>query len=383
MVPATIFHDATVGGFIKFIQDAAEAVHSSVTFTPVSCPNEPSFIAAWHQSHGGAGAGTQSDWVNSASYSDRFVCFVSGQKTLRDADFAYAVMVAKIPSLTLTPCECLSPLLHCPASEAREDQLNSISSFFAVPSSKSTGKVIVIEGGDGAGKATQTSLLVKHLAALGQEVHTLDFPYEKGLYGDLVRVVLSGKKGSINQLDPRLFSFTYSLNRFGCTPELRFWLQRGATVVLDRYYTANFGHQASKLPEGERRGFIEELEFTEVEWLGVPRSGIVLYLDLPPAAALEAMKKDSTRKHLDIHETAGDDYKEKVRHTYLWCCDHLSGWSCVPCYDVRGGRLSKDAVHHAILQHLQCKEFCSEQSEPSPSWKATDSAPVVEAVSDP
>ena len=43
------------------------------------------------------------------------------------------------------------------------------------------------------------------------------------------------------------------------TPLLTHWLRRGDKVILDRYVEANFGHQASKLPAGERPALIEAL----------------------------------------------------------------------------------------------------------------------------
>jgi len=43
-------------------------------------------------------------------------------------------------------------------------------------SSKPRGKLIVLDGTDGAGKTTQTAMLVKTLRAQGYEVELADFP---------------------------------------------------------------------------------------------------------------------------------------------------------------------------------------------------------------
>ncbi|KPI83252.1 thymidylate kinase-like protein [Leptomonas seymouri] len=350
---AVVFADIASAQLRKCLHDVVGRVYDTVDYIDVSGGHSSDFIAAWHERYGGA---VQPSLRRQRELDDAercLVCYVTESKTVAQADVAYAIFVAGIPTLTMTPSDPLSPLLHSAAGECMEAKVESLQRFFGGPSSANAPEVIVIEGGDGAGKQTQTALLVQRIKAANKEVHTLDFPHERGLYGGLVRVVLSGKKGSISELNPQLFSFLYSLNRFGCVRLLRFWLRRGNPVVLDRYYTANFGHQASKLPQEERETFIKELEFVEVDWLKVPKATTVLYLDLPPAAALEAMRHDATRKQLDIHETAGDDYKEKVRQMYRWCCDHLQGWHRVACFDEKCRRLSREDVHADIVAYLQ------------------------------
>lgn len=331
---AKVFLDKVSPRVLKTVRSCVEARFESADYIPC----ERGLVAAWHE-----GAHRLQ-----APRADTFTCFVTESQTLQDADVAYAVFVARIPSLTLQPCEPLSPLLAAPVGQTAADEAAErlIRDFFTFPEER--GKVLVIEGGDGAGKETQTKMLVERLRRDGVTVKWLDFPHDAAPYGDLVRVVLSGKKGGISDLDPRLFSFIYSLNRYGCLPELRYWTTRGFTVVLDRYYTANFGHQASKLPEGLRKDFVHHLERCEVDWLGLPRADRVFYLDLPSKVALEAMKKDTTRAYLDIHETAGSSYKEGVRLTYLWCCKELNAWKGVPCCDADGSRRSREELHNEI-----------------------------------
>lgn len=276
-------------------------------------------------------------------------CYVTESQTAADADLCYALFAARIPSLSLAPaCEAVSPLLSTAPTTVAE--------FFAPPPGR--GRLVVVEGGDGAGKATQSRRLVERLRADGRRVEQLDFPYEPGLYGALIRVILSGKKGGIASLDPKLFSFIYTLNRYGSLPELREWLRRGATVVLDRYYTANFGHQASKLPADQREAFIRHQEELEVAWMGLPRAETVFYLDLPPKVALDAMKGDAGRQYLDIHETAGGNYKENVRQTFCWCCAKLPGWHHIHCCEDDGTRRSVEAIHAQVLSVVEGRSQC-------------------------
>ncbi|EPY28508.1 dTMP kinase [Strigomonas culicis] len=298
---------------------------------------------------------------------EHFVCYITEAGDITSSDVSYAVYVARLPTLSLRRCPdglqdlvADSALLRTLDDDADdgphegEPAVRRVRRFLrrAPPQQ---GRVLVMEGGDGAGKETQTRLLVRRLAAeeAAGPVHTLDFPYEPGLYGGVIRLFLSGKRGGLHDLDPALFSFIFSLNRYGCLPQLSYWLQQeGATVVLDRYYTSNFGHQGAKLPPEERQAFIAGLEHLELRWLGLPAAALVAYLDLPPKVAFRAMMEDTSRAYLDIHETAGDGYKGQVRDTFRWCSAHLPRWLHVLCYTEEGERLSREAVHERIYQHV-------------------------------
>ena len=51
---------------------------------------------------------------------------------------------------------------------------------------KKKGKLIVIDGLDGSGKATQTKLLIKRLKKEGRKVEMADFPqYYKSFFGKI------------------------------------------------------------------------------------------------------------------------------------------------------------------------------------------------------
>ena len=77
------------------------------------------------------------------------------------------------------------------------------------------------------------------------------------------------------------------------------------------------------------------------------------YLDLPPKEALKAMAADSARAGLDIHETAGDEYKHAVRDTFVWCADSFEHWQRVPCVDAEGERVSKAQLAETLYASLQ------------------------------
>ncbi|KNH08982.1 thymidylate kinase-like protein [Perkinsela sp. CCAP 1560/4] len=222
-----------------------------------------------------------------------------------------------------------------------------------------SGKLISFEGGDGVGKQTQTAHMKKKLEEMGHVVKTMDFPHDAAACGKLIRQVLRGDFGTIQEIHPILFASLYGYNRADMKGILLYWLRRGYIVLLDRYVEANYGHQLSKLnSEEEQSVLLNALVSFEHEWLGLPRSHIVLYLDLPPQVAASALALDTTRKALDIHESAVSNYKEKVRSTFLWCSEQLKNWRVVKCLrvaEIEGHpdiRLSVEEVHTLCIEHV-------------------------------
>eukprot|EP00320_Phaeocystis_rex_P019098 CAMPEP_0119061082 /NCGR_PEP_ID=MMETSP1178-20130426/4932_1 /TAXON_ID=33656 /ORGANISM="unid sp, Strain CCMP2000" /LENGTH=366 /DNA_ID=CAMNT_0007042251 /DNA_START=32 /DNA_END=1132 /DNA_ORIENTATION=- len=278
------------------------------------------------------------------------------------AEVSYALHRRRVPTLCLIergrPVPAMlsdgaHPLLTTKEYAGEEEAAAAIAEFVSPP--VAPGRIFVIEGGDGAGKQTQSAMLRERLQAEGFPVATMDFPHDAAMHGKLIREILSGAKGGIKQVNPLLFASLYAENRHDVAPILRAWLRQGCNVILDRYMEANFGHQASKLEPAARPALIDALTRFEHDWLGLPRAHRVTYLDLPPKDALRAMAADTARGGLDIHETAGDDYKGAVRDTFVWCADNFDHWQRVPCVDAQGERISKLQLHEQLYASLQAE----------------------------
>ena len=98
------------------------------------------------------------------------------------------------------------------------------------------GKLIVIDGIDGSGKATQVALLKKRLEQAKMKVKTIDFPrYQNNFFGALIGRYLSGVYGDFISMDPRVASVLYAGDRFESSEQIRAWLNAGYTVIADRY----------------------------------------------------------------------------------------------------------------------------------------------------
>ena len=88
-----------------------------------------------------------------------------------------------------------------------------------------------------------------------------------------------------------------------------------------------------------------------------------MYLDLPPREALRALSADGTRAALDMHETAGDDYKQSVRDTFVWCSQNYEHWRRLVCVDEAGTRISKEDLAETLYGELK-SEFVNQVAPP-------------------
>lgn len=210
------------------------------------------------------------------------------------------------------------------------------------------GKLIVIDGADGSGKATQTKLLVEHLRSEGKQVETLDFPqYTQNHFGQLLRESLDGKRGDFLKLDPRLASSIYAADRFESAPKIRAWLEAGATVVLDRYVSSNMLHQASKLTDqADRIEFLHWLDTIEHTVFGIPRPDLILFLDIPYDVRRTLMDADGNRIALDVVER-DEEYNRAAETQATELLADLNNWQKVTCTNESSLR-TKEEIHQEV-----------------------------------
>jgi len=161
----------------------------------------------------------------------------------------------------------------------------------------SHGKLIVIDGGDGSGKKTQTRLLVDRLKAENHEVETLDFPqYVNNHFGRLVRECLDGMYGDFLALPPKIASALYAADRFESKNKIEAWLHDGKTVILDRYVSSNMLHQGGKIADGnERKEFLMWLDAIEHEVYGMPRPDLIVYCAVAPQKRMELLATEAAK----------------------------------------------------------------------------------------
>lgn len=214
-----------------------------------------------------------------------------------------------------------------------------------------SGKLIVIEGGDSSGKATQSALLTKHLESVGHNVSHMDFPrYKDNSVGGLIRECLDGKHGDFIQADARLASVLYAADRRESLPQIRAWLDEGQIVVLDRYTSANLLHQGAKVSEQEKRKeMLKWIHRLEHEVMNLPKPDLLLYLDVPAPVRLRLLQEqgraldlaEENAKHQEAVDVAAVDMMKVYENSKTVTCMHEEEL------------LSPDEIAKKIINHLQ------------------------------
>jgi dTMP kinase len=214
----------------------------------------------------------------------------------------------------------------------------------------STPNLIVIDGGDNVGKATQAKLLVERLKKEGQSVATIDFPqYQQNTFGQLLDEYLHGQHGNFLELDPRLASILYAADRFESKDQLTRWREDEYVVVMDRYVSANMLHQGAKLDDPkEREQFLSWLEHIEYEIFGVPRPDLTIYLDVPPEESVKLLE----RLVAEGKTTADLAEKDRAHQAkVIACAEYLTktrpDWVAIQCVGEAGLRTPED-IHEEI-----------------------------------
>lgn len=216
------------------------------------------------------------------------------------------------------------------------------------------GKLIVIEGLDGSGKATQANLLYETLKAQGKPVRKVSFPDYASDSSAPIRMYLAGEFGkdpsSVNAYAASTF---FAVDRYASYKKNweEFYLS-GGIVIADRYTTSNAVHQCSKLPREQWEGYLSWLFDFEYRLMGIPAPDRVVYLQVDPSVSQKLMtgryQGDESKK--DIHES-NLSYLDRSRQAAEYCAQAL-GWQTVAC--VRDGALRPiEDIHREILEIIE------------------------------
>ena len=214
-----------------------------------------------------------------------------------------------------------------------------------------SGKLIVFEGTDGSGKATQSRLLCSRLEAEGIPFRKIDFPRYGKPSAAMVQEYLSGnlgkKPGDVNAYAASVF---FSMDRYASyKQDWGDFYEAGGLVVADRYTTSNAVHQASKLPEGERQAFLKWLFDFEYRLLQLPEPTLVFYLDVPTEITEKMMRcrEAQTNTTADIHEQ-DDGYLRACRRAAQKTAEECA-WHCIDCSQ-NGEMRNAGDIHEEIYR---------------------------------
>ncbi len=202
--------------------------------------------------------------------------------------------------------------------------------------SGSRARFLVLDGVDGCGKSTQAGRLARALASrTGRTVRHLREPGSTALGEGLRELLLSRE----SKLSPRVETLLFAAARAQMLEELVApALARGEHVVCERFHPSTFAYQAvaGGLPEDEVLALL-------ASWAGAPAPDLVLWLDLPPEAALER-RCGAARDRI---EDKGLEFQRRVARGYARYAERVRG---VVRIDASG---EPDAVERAILAEVQ------------------------------
>jgi dTMP kinase len=165
------------------------------------------------------------------------------------------------------------------------------------------GKLIVIEGIDGAGCGTQTEVLKEKLnEKLSQPVLHIRYPNYNNPIGVTIHKFLHEEL----QLSTDMQFFIYSLDMIKDMKEIRKALEEGRIVLADRYFTSTLAYQCAQ-------GFPLEKALKFAELFDIIKPDLIIYLKVSAEIAIERKKKEKTE--LDLFER-DLEFRKKVSKKY-------------------------------------------------------------------
>ena len=197
--------------------------------------------------------------------------------------------------------------------------------------------LIVFEGVDASGKATQSDRVFEYLKAK-QNTRKISFPDYDSPSSSLVKMYLAGDFGeNPGDVSPYAASAFYAVDRYASfKKDWGEYLMGGGTIIADRYVTSNMIHQAAKIEDkAEKDRFLSWVYDFEYGKLSLPKPDKVIFLDMPPKFARELMRERANKitggKEKDIHEK-DTAYLEKAYENAVYVAEKF-GWERIKCAD--------------------------------------------------
>ena len=215
------------------------------------------------------------------------------------------------------------------------------------------GTLIVIEGLDGSGKATQAALLADALAQRGLPPRRISFPDYASRSSVPVQMYLHGELGSLDEVNVFAASAFYSIDRY-ITWQTDWGrdYRAGRLILADRYTTSNACHQMAKLPRAQWDGDLDWLGDLEYARMGLPAPDLVIYLDMDPNTSRRLLERryggDASRE--DLHES-NLKYLLDCRQAALYAAGRW-GWRRIGCCN-GADPLPPEVIHRAVLQEAE------------------------------
>ncbi|QUH04846.1 dTMP kinase [Saccharopolyspora erythraea] len=188
------------------------------------------------------------------------------------------------------------------------------------------GRLIVIEGLDGAGKRTLADGLTAELSRRGRSVTRVAFPrYDADVHAELVAEALRGGHGDLGD-SVHGMAVLYALDRRGAADALRADIEAHDVVLLDRYVASNAAYGAARLHQDAQGDFVAWTEELEIKRFALPRPDLQLLLQVPTEVAAsraahrerteEERQRDNFESDASLQERCGEVYAQLAEQNW-------------------------------------------------------------------
>jgi len=197
--------------------------------------------------------------------------------------------------------------------------------------------IIVIEGGDQAGKLTQSTLLEKALKKRKIKTKLFHFPDYDTPIGKEIRKYLDGKR----KFPPQVIHCLLAANRWEKVNEIKSAEEKNSVLIMNRYYHSNLVYG---IANGMKTKWLESLDD------GLPKADLVILLDITQKESFsrtprnkiggKKMKRDKFEKNQEFSRKISRIYKTIAKK---------KRWKIIDATK------TKDEVHEEILKTFSKK----------------------------
>jgi len=184
--------------------------------------------------------------------------------------------------------------------------------------------IIVIEGGDQAGKKTQTELLLRALKKRKIKTVTFSFPDYSTPIGKEITKFLKGER----KFPPQVIHCLLAANRWEKLNQILEAKEKNSILIMNRYYQSNLVYG---LANGLKQNWLENLD------AGLPKADLVILLDVSQKESFN--RKKTNRDKFEKNE----EFLKKISRIYRTIAKK-KGWKIVNAVQ------PKDQVHQEILE---------------------------------
>lgn len=164
------------------------------------------------------------------------------------------------------------------------------------------GRIIVLEGIDGAGGETQSKLLLDYLENKNIPSVRLTYPDYETPIGKTIHEFLHKK----HDFGVEVQVLLHAADRVKDKEKIIQFLNEGKTVICDRYFTSILAYQCGQ-------GFPLDKALNLADILGIPKPDTIIYLKITPETSIK--RKLGEKNDLDRNES-NKELQERISKQY-------------------------------------------------------------------